>query len=63
MRTLSTPELATLAYERGEEFDPAASPTPALVQDLPLAAPGGELVATPSRREIGGETVGDLIGG
>jgi hypothetical protein len=29
MRTPSIRTLAALAYERGEEFDPAASPTPA----------------------------------
>jgi hypothetical protein len=50
MRTLSPRTLAALAYERGEEFDPAASPTPALVQDLSLAAPAASW--SPRRRGV-----------
>jgi len=34
MRTLSIRELSSLAYERGEEFDPAMAPTPDLVAEL-----------------------------
>lgn len=34
MRTLSIRELSSLAYERGEEFDPAMTPTPDLVAEL-----------------------------
>ena len=36
MRNPSTRTLAALAYERGEEFDPALTPTPALVEWLRL---------------------------
>jgi len=34
MRTLSTRTMISLAYERGEEFDPAIAPTPDVVEDL-----------------------------
>ena len=50
MRTLSTRELATLAYERGHEFDPALIP-PDLVEDLRLAGQAGAVVAAPSSYE------------
>ena len=38
MRTPSIRTMAALAYERGEEFDPAAAPTPALVEWLAAAS-------------------------
>ncbi len=34
MRTLSTRTMISLAYERGEEYDPAHAPTPDVVEDL-----------------------------
>ncbi len=34
MRTLSTRTMISLAYERGEEFDPALAPGPDVVEDL-----------------------------
>ena len=34
MHCVSTRAMAALAYERGEEFDPAMMPTPELVEDL-----------------------------
>ena len=51
MHTLSTRELAALAYERGQEFDPALMPTPDLVQDLRLARQAGVIVPVPSAAE------------
>ena len=47
MRTLSMRTVAALAYERGEEFDPAATPTPALLEDLAAATRAGAIVAEP----------------
>jgi hypothetical protein len=38
MHTPSIRILAALAYERGEEFDPGAALTPALVEQLSIAA-------------------------
>ncbi|MDQ3647587.1 MAG: hypothetical protein M3433_03195 [Actinomycetota bacterium] len=43
MHTLSTRDLTALAYERGEEFDPALTPSPALVAELSL----GQVAARP----------------
>jgi hypothetical protein len=51
MRTLSTRTLAALAYERGEEFDPAAAPTPALVEWLSAASAAAPIVAAPGPYE------------
>jgi hypothetical protein len=51
MRTLSTRTLAALAYERGEEFDPAAMPTPELVEDLLLARRAVPVISGPSSYE------------
>jgi hypothetical protein len=36
MHTLSTRTLHDLAYDRGEEYDPALTPTPALMEELSL---------------------------
>jgi hypothetical protein len=36
MHTLSTRTLHDLAYERGEEYDPALAPTPGLLEELEL---------------------------
>jgi hypothetical protein len=36
--------LAALAYERGEEFDPSAVPTPALMEQLSIAASARPIV-------------------
>lgn len=51
MRTLSTRSVAALAYERGEEFDPATMPTPALLEDLSAASGAGAIVAEPTSCE------------
>jgi hypothetical protein len=51
MRTLSSRELATLAYERGHEFDPGLMPAPDVVEDLLLAGRAGAVVAAPSSYE------------
>jgi hypothetical protein len=51
MRTLSTRTLAALAYERGEEFDPAAAPTPALVEWLSVASAATPVVSGPGPYE------------
>ena len=51
MRTMSTRQLATLAYERGQEFDPAVMPAPEVIHDLVLASHAGAVVAVPSRYE------------
>ncbi len=53
MRTLSTRTMISLAYERGEEFDPALAPTPDVVEDLAAwetAAMPVEAVAPYERR-------------
>jgi hypothetical protein len=51
MRTLSTRTLAALAYERGEEFDPGAGPTPALVEWLSAALAAAPIVTGPGSYE------------
>jgi hypothetical protein len=38
MHTPSIRTLMAVAYERGEEFDPGATPTPALMEQLSIAA-------------------------
>ena len=52
MRTLSIRTLAALAYERGEEFDPGAMPTPALVEWLSQASAAAPIVSGPGPYEI-----------
>lgn len=51
MRTPSTRTLAALAYERGEEFDPAVVPTPALVEWLSAASAAAPIVSGPGPYE------------
>jgi hypothetical protein len=51
MRTPSIRTMAALAYERGEEFDPAAVPTPALVEWLSAASAAAPIVSGPGRYE------------
>jgi hypothetical protein len=51
MRTPSTRTLAALAYERGEEFDPALTPTPALVEWLSAASGAAPVVSAPGPYE------------
>jgi hypothetical protein len=52
MRTLSTRTLAALAFERGEEFDPALTlPSAPLAEDLALLAGARPLVWEPSPTE------------
>ena len=51
MRTLSTRELATLAYERGHEFEPGQMPAPDVVEDLQLAGHARAVVSAPSSYE------------
>ena len=52
MRTLSIRTLAAFAYERGEEFDPAAPPTPALVEWLSQALAAAPIVSGPGPYEL-----------
>jgi hypothetical protein len=51
MRGLSTRELATLAYERGQELDPTEMPAPDLIDALVLAAQAGVVVPAPAMYE------------
>ena len=51
MHTLSTRTLVALAYERGEEFDPALATTPALVEELSLSAAAARPIEAPSPYE------------
>ena len=52
MLTMSTRTLMDLAYERGEEFDPAIStPAPAVVEELGAWAHAALPVEAPSRYE------------
>ena len=44
MQTLSTRSLTAIAYERGEEFDPALMPAPELVEDLGVAGSAMPLI-------------------
>ena len=51
MSTLSTRTLAALAFERGEEFDPALTlPSTALAEDLALLAGARPPACEPSAR-------------
>jgi hypothetical protein len=51
MVSLSMRSLAALAYERGEEFDPALMPTPKLVEDLGVAGSAMALLSEPGSYE------------
>jgi hypothetical protein len=52
MSTLSTRTLAALAFERGEEFDPALTlPSAPLAEDLALLAGARALMCEPSPME------------
>jgi hypothetical protein len=51
MRGLSTRELATLAYDRGQEVNPAEMPAPDLIDALVVAAQAGAVVPAPARCE------------
>jgi hypothetical protein len=51
MRTPSIRTLAALAYERGEEFDPALTPTPALMEYLVAASAAAPIVSGPGSYE------------
>ena len=51
MQTPSMRFCAALAYERGEEFDPALMPTPELVEDLGVAGSAMALVVEPGTYE------------
>ena len=52
MHTLSTRTLHALAYERGEEYDPAMAPTPALMEELDVGHRGGRPIEAPSTYEL-----------
>ena len=45
MHTPSIRTLTALAYERGEEFDPATTPTPALLEFLSITATATPIIA------------------
>ena len=51
MHTLSTRDLTALAYERGEEFDPAMAPSPAVVAELSLGSLAMRPIEAPSPYE------------
>ena len=51
MQTPSMRFVAALAYERGEEFDPALMPPPELVEDLGVAGAAMPLVGEPGSYE------------
>jgi hypothetical protein len=51
MRTLSIRTAAALAYERGEEFDPSAMPTPSLLEDLSAVSCARAIVPEAGERE------------
>ncbi len=51
MHCISTRSLAALAYERGEEFDPALMPTPELMEDLGAAMRAAPLTGEPGSYE------------
>ena len=51
MHTLSLSTIQDLAYERGEEFDPALFASPALIEDLALVGGAGSIVEAPSKYE------------
>lgn len=51
MHCVSTRALAALAYERGEEFDPALMPTPEAVEELGAAMGAIPVVGGPGDYE------------
>jgi hypothetical protein len=51
MRTLSSRTLAAVAYERGQDDDPATALTAALLADLSLASEARPVDAEPSAHE------------
>ena len=51
MHCISTRDLTALAYERGEEFDPALMPTPDLIEDLGTAMGAAPLLGEPGSYE------------
>jgi hypothetical protein len=51
MRTPSIRTLAALAYERGEEFDPALTPTPTLMEYLVAASAAAPIASGPGPYE------------
>ena len=51
MQCISMRSVAALAYERGEEFDPALMPTPQLVEDLGSAMGAVALTGEPGSYE------------
>ena len=52
MHTLSTRTLCALAYERGEEYDPALPPiTPALIAELELFEHARPIIGEPGEVE------------
>ena len=51
MHCVSTRLMAALAYERGEEFDPALMPTPGLVEDLGVAGSATPVIGEPGSFE------------
>ena len=54
MSTLSTRTLTALAFERGEEFDPALTPSATLAEDLALIAGARPLICERPRRRRAG---------
>ncbi len=52
MHTVSRRTLHDLAYERGEEYDPALAPTPALVEELELGRQAQRPVEARSSYEL-----------
>ncbi len=61
MRTPSIRTLAALAYERGEEFDPALMLSPALAEQLDSASTAATNVLAPSRSDEGRFEGGGLV--
>ena len=52
MHTLSTRILSALAYDRGEDYDPAQPPCPTLLEDLALAAVCGPVIGDDGPYEL-----------
>jgi hypothetical protein len=51
MHTPSIRTLASLAYERGEEFDPGTPPTPALMEILSITTAARPIVSGPATHQ------------
>lgn len=47
----STRSMMALAYERGEDYDPALAPGPALIEELALGQRAGRPIEAPSPYE------------